>query len=64
MLYRHAGALIRDGHFNYTYRHMTALREAMIRGETPCDMTSRKEHICLLDDCKLGADSSLESAFL
>ncbi len=52
MLYRHAKEFLRDGHFNYSYRHMVSLREGTIRGETICDMTLRKEHICLLKDCQ------------
>lgn len=51
MLYRHSREFLETGHFDYSYQHMVSLREGKIRGETVCDMTRRKEHICLLDSC-------------
>lgn len=62
LLYRHAKTLLEEGHINYTYRHMVSLREGKIRGETICDMTTRHEHLCLLDECPLNALETKELA--
>lgn len=51
MLFRHAAQFLQDGHFDYTYNHMVALREGILRKEVICDMTTRREHICLLENC-------------
>ncbi len=52
LLYRRSADLLREGHFDYAYDHMVSLREGKLRGEVICDMTSRREHLCLLPDCK------------
>jgi hypothetical protein len=46
-LYMERDALLRDGYLDYEYDHMVSLREGIIRGETVCDMTHRKERLQL-----------------
>lgn len=58
LLYRRRHELLEKGHFDYAYNHMVSLREGTIREETICDMTRRREHLCLLSDCDYVLDNS------
>lgn len=46
-LYNNRRSLLKSGFLDYTYRHMTNLRESIKRGETPCMMVTRKERLSL-----------------
>lgn len=46
-LYHHRNALLREGYLDYSHLHMTNLREAIKRGETPATMVTRQERLLL-----------------
>lgn len=46
-LYRNRDRLLKTGHLDYHYNHMTQLREGFKRGETVCTMTRRAERLSL-----------------
>lgn len=46
-LYQNWEKLLQEGFLDYTYRHMTNLRESIKRGEAPCNMVDRPERLLL-----------------
>ena len=46
-LYRNRKSLLQKGFLDYSYFHMTNLRESVKRGEAPCNMVRRPERLLL-----------------